>query len=127
MKVLEGKTIVLATFSEGNIYLETDDGTYKLQPVGECCAVCYIEHVSGSDAMSPGAVIWEVEDIESPVPIIDADDSYGDVIEAWGHLFKTSKGYCSLEMRLQHNGYYGGSLEVRKVDGPGLGMQLDDF
>lgn len=108
-----GATILAATKDDEDLLFMTDRGLYKASPYGDCCANCYVQHISGTDALAPGAVITGVEDIElPPVP----DDEQNDVSDVWGHRIVTDKGICSIEMRVDHNGYYGGSLDVTLSD-----------
>ena len=125
---LVGKEIVEVRDHQGELLVATTEGSYLLVPEGDCCAHCYIEHIAGSDALAPGAVINEIRDVGSSTESEDYSESYS-VSESWGHLFVTTKGYCTIEMRVDHNGYYGGSLEVSRTskDSATFGEQLDDF
>lgn len=118
-----GKTILGVTKLEDDLYLETDSGSFRLAPYGDCCAHCYIQHVSGADALAPGAVVMGVEDIAGN----REEPSEYDVSDTWGHRIATTKGTCSIEMRVDHNGYYGGSLEIYSHEGALPGVALDDF
>jgi len=125
-EALVGRRIVATTYDKtnGDLYVETDVGKYRLTPYGDCCANCFIQHLSGSDALAPGAVVASVEDIESRS--VKNEDC--DVIDEWGHRVTTDKGVCSIEMRVEHNGYYGGSLDIERFAGDTLpGEALDDF
>lgn len=125
-RALAGKILSRFTWYEGELYVATSDGSYRLSPVGDCCSQCYVQHVSGTLALKPGARVVSVEDIGS-VPT-DAELAAADVLEAWGHRIITDRGLCSIEMRLDHNGYYGGALEVEPFTGDSLpGDQVDDF
>lgn len=97
----------------GDIYLETDKGVFILSPYGDCCAHCYVEAVEGTEALQ-GATILRVEDLQVPQPP-QSNDCY-DILEAWGHRIVTDKGICTIEMRVSHNGYYGGWMEVDRID-----------
>lgn len=141
---LVGATMRYAIKQEDNLFLLTDRGVYKAEPEGDCCANCYIQHISGTDALARGAVVRSVEDIElPPIPDSEKQDDGDDV---WGHRITTTKGICSIEMRVTHNGYYGGTLNFGLVSSwPGkphddclehpelgaacgcLGGALDDF
>lgn len=48
-------------------------------------------------------VVRDVEDLTLPQPSFD---------KVWGHRILTSKGICTIEMRVDHNGYYSGWLNV---------------
>ena len=103
----------------------TDAGDFVATSNGDCCARCYVQHVSGSDALAPGATVRSVEDIEAP-PVPKDADSYV-VSDTWGHRITTDKGVCTIEMRVDHNGYYGGSLDLTEYEGVLAGKPLDDF
>ena len=124
---LIGATIKRATFdkSDGCLYFDTDRGVFRGEPIGDCCACCYVQHVSGADALASGAVVTSTEDLDLP-PVPD-DEVSGTVTDNWGHRITTTKGTCSIEMRVDHNGYYGGSLHLCIYDGDPEGGTLDDF
>jgi hypothetical protein len=102
------------------LYISTNCGVFVCTPEGDCCASCYIQHISGTDALAVGAVIASVEDIT--LPDVPDQDSYS-VSDVWGHRIKTDKGYCSIEMRVDHNGYYGGWLSVSEEE---VGTEIPD-
>jgi hypothetical protein len=119
---LYGWMVEEAFYDKENIYLSLSGGQkVMLEPRGQCCAYCFIQHVSGADALKNG-VILEVETIDGAHEEI----SDYEVADSWGHRIRTDKGICSIEMRVEHNGYYGGSLNVRSVDSY-KGKALDDF
>lgn len=114
LHTLIGKTIHQVTILDGDLFFITDGGTYKAAPDGDCCANCYIQHLAYSEALAPGAVVTAIEDVELPPdPESDPDNDY--VIDVWGHRIITTKGTCTIEMRVDHNGFYGGTLEVTQV------------
>ena len=127
IKQLLGTTIEQATYekSSGCLFFATDRGVFKGEPWGECCSSCYVQHVSGADALSKGAIVTSVDDITDLPPVPESE--VNDVIDNWGHRITTTKGVCSIEMRLDHNGYYGGALDVALFDGEPKGTALDDF
>ncbi len=123
---LIGKHIIDARYADGNIYLNMEDGkTVALEPYGDCCAHCYIENVSGSEALQD-ATVESIQDLDVPLSDDDVNDD-STVTNAWGHRVLTSKGICNIEMRVVHNGYYGGSLEARVIDGTSQAPLLEDF
>lgn len=105
---LLNKKIVGAYFKNGAIYLDAGEVKFQLTPWGDCCSQCYITDVCTSEALE-GATIEDIETLES---VRTSTDTYGDVSDCWGYRFITDKGICTVGMRLDHNGYYGGSLEV---------------
>ena len=122
---LTGKKVNVATWDGERLYFATDAGDFVATSNGDCCARCYVQHVSGSDALAPGATVRSVEDIEAP-PVPKDADSYV-VSDTWGHRITTDKGVCTIEMRVDHNGYYGGSLDLTEYEGVLAGKPLDDF
>jgi hypothetical protein len=117
--------IIKSFFDNGMIYLQTDSEVYKLEPYGECCAVCFIQHIESSDILND-SIIVDVDDIE--LKELEQEEHDGDIVEIWGHRIITTKGICTIEMRVDHNGYYGGSLDLSittKV--PDTAKLLEDF
>jgi hypothetical protein len=125
---LVGLRIKDARFLLGDIYLNlVDDVCISLIPMGDCCAHCYIENVSDADALFDSEVL-AVEDLECNLsPAEEASQNDYNVIDCWGHRIKTTKGICNIEMRVSHNGYYGGRLEVSSSDGHSNYPMLKDF
>lgn len=89
------------------VAISTDKGMLYLSWVGECCAVCYLAHVSGIDSLI-GSTIISAENSEWKREV---GGGY-EVIESMGTNIKTDKGYVTFETRLDHSGYYSGSLLV---------------
>lgn len=116
---------IKAAYTDGEtIYLvQSDDSTISLTPEGDCCAHCYVNDIDNSDALQ-GATVLEVEDLAGD----RVDNSeYGDVTESWGHRIHTTKGICTIGMRVEHNGYYGGSLTIGDRDLPPNHLILKDI
>jgi hypothetical protein len=116
--------IVIDTFfnsNDGCLYMATHVGVVRMRPYGECCAGCYIQHISNSDALRK-SVVLRVEEVGSE----RTNSQHGDVSDVWGHVLHTDKGTCTIEMRVDHNGYYGGSLELENVDRI-YGDPVEDF
>lgn len=122
---LIGINIVAAKQKHGDLFFVLDTGeVISFVPYGDCCASCYVQHVSGADALK-NATLNRVDDLELPeVPPEEAND----VSDVWGHSLITSRGYCTIEMRVDHNGYYGGELTIsRDAVLPKDAVDLDDF
>lgn len=113
---------------EGNIILVLDAGAIRLRPEGDCCANCYIAHVDGSETLTD-AVVTEIENLELPrVPLTAEESTASDAVDSWGHRIHTTKGICTIDMRVEHNGYYGGRLECEEIDtAPEDAISLVDF
>ncbi len=113
---LLGKKIVRARILEGEIILDLDGGPcIVLSPYGDCCAHCYIQHVSLSNALVD-ATVTGVEEIMSEPTDTEKASNTAEVFEGWGHRIHTTRGTCSIEMRVEHNGYYGGELQCEERD-----------
>lgn len=121
--ILIGRRVVEARRDGDGITLLFEDGlAMNLDPEGDCCAHAFIQHVSLASALV-GGTIHSVETIHSPS--VDAPDL--GVTDAWGHRIRTDKGTCSIEMRCEHNGYYGGQLTMRWRADVLEGPALEDF
>lgn len=109
LKVLVGRTVTEAFINQDRDYvmLHTTTGPLFLTWVGDCCAHCYLAHVSGADVLV-GAAISDAYNTEWA----REERSDYDVIESMGTTIKTNKGYVTFESRVEHNGYYGGSLLI---------------
>lgn len=109
MNRLIGATISAAKINDerDRVLLDTDQGTFFLSWNGDCCAQCYMCHISGSEALI-GATILEVHNAEW----VELSNEDCEVVESMGTKFRTTKGYVDFETRLEHNGYYGGEITV---------------
>lgn len=114
-----GAEILGVAYKGETLYISTNCGVFVCTPEGDCCAQCYIQHISGTDALAKGAVIASVEDITLP----DVEQGEFDASDVWGHRIITDKGHCSIEMRVDHNGYYGGWLSISEQD---VGTEIPD-
>lgn len=114
-ELLVGRKVISALINDEKdlVILDTDKGKVELTWDGDCCAVCYLANVSGVEALI-GHTILEVENSEWKD--ISKDGPYDDVLESMGSKVKTTGGYVTFESRVDHNGYYGGSIEVKEVD-----------
>lgn len=110
---LVGRTInaALINTEKDAIILKTDEGDFFLNWEGDCCAHCYIAHISGTEFLV-GSTIISAENTEWS-DISRKEDEW-DVLEFMGTKLKTSKGYVDIETRLSHNGYYSGMINVSK-------------
>ncbi len=121
---LVGLHVLEARYDGSIIDLNLTESFLRLIPVGDCCANCYIQHVSGAYALQ-NATIRSVETIESTPT--DEEIAAADCLDAWGHRITTDKGVCSIEMRTDHNGYYGGMLQPSAAIEASTKPLLDDF
>ncbi len=125
---LVGKRIHCAMKYANDIYLiTTDNKIIHLYPYGECCSECFIQHVSIAYALFADAEVLSIENIASENMPKDVN-AYNCYNEKWGHKIHTTKGICSIEMRLEGSGNYEGCLDIEMVDYiPKLAVILDDF
>lgn len=112
LESLVGLKILVAEINEEKdlVVLHTTQGKRFLTWEGDCCAKCYLAHVSGSDTLINGATILEVNTAEWVTESKNEDDY--EVIESMGTNIKTDKGHMSFESRVEHNGFYGGEILV---------------
>lgn len=114
MEKLIGRKILSAKINQSKdiVILETDKGNLYLEWYGDCCAHCYLANVAGADSLV-GSTILEAYNADW---IASKEGEY-DVVESMGTNIKTTKGYVSFESRVEHNGYYSGSLNVKEHPG----------
>lgn len=110
---LVGLKIISAEINKGNdfIKLHTNEGLLFMNFTGECCAVCFIAHINGSEFLK-GSAILSVEQTEWKTIKNDEEESI--TIETMGATIKTSKGTVSIETRVEHNGFYSGNVNISK-------------
>lgn len=121
---LPSKHIKQAYKCDGELILELDNKIMLLQPVGECCANCYVQSVCFSEALID-ATVFAVEELNVKKP---KDDDFGNTIDCWGYRIVTNKGICNIEMRVSHSGSYSGSLDIHYIDNiPDNATKLVDF
>lgn len=126
---LIGIKVANAFWDGRNIYLiSTDEKIFRLYPYGDCCSYCYICGVNNPEALK-GATILSIEDLEMEESVLVAsdprvkgggypnDDGEEDscVMVVWGHRIHTTKGTCTIDLRVEHNGNYGGWIEVNEL------------
>ena len=123
---LVGRTIEAAYKYGEYIYLVFIDGQIaRLHPDGDCCSHCYIAGATLTEALT----LATVTSIENLVKHEVENDQAHEVSEVWGHRIHTTRGTCTLEMRLEHNGYYSGRLEFRQgpITIPAGAKPLEDW
>ena len=111
-KYLEGKKIKSAAInpSKDVVVLKTEEESIYLTWSGDCCAYCFLAHVEGASNLND-AQILSVEQLDWKQ---QSEEDY-EVVETMGTKIKTSKGYVVLETRLEHNGYYSGTIEISNI------------
>ena len=93
----------------------TTEGRYLgYATCGDCCNTVYINHFTGADVVGEGnafdilrgALVLAVEDKGWTE---NRADGY-DVVQEGFWTIRTDRGYIDLEVRNEHNGYYGGHI-----------------
>lgn len=114
IQALIGRKVLAAFINDEKdaIKLETDKGDLFLRWEGDCCAHCYIAHINGSEFLI-GHTILSAENTEWKD--LTRNENEYDVLESMGTKIKTDKGYVDIETRVNHNGYYGGRVNVSDV------------
>jgi hypothetical protein len=134
-KTMIGKTINEMSISDDKecLIFKTNDGEFVYATMGDCCNSVWIEHIDNVDALL-GGTVTEVQEA-----------SFGDWVELEEKDFKcefadeyeelafwtmiTNKGHCKIEVRNNHNGYYGGEvIQCSKIkDDATLKQLTEDF
>jgi hypothetical protein len=110
MKRLEGHIIREFNLSADGYNLEivTDTHRFKYYAEGDCCANAYLISPEKQDIESIiGKLVVSV--ISSGV---NSEEKGYDVIDTEFYSIKTHFSDLDLELRTEHNGYYGGSLRL---------------
>lgn len=130
LQELVGKRIVEARLvkvvgCDDWIELDFGGGYARLVPEGDCCARAYIQHVTNAWTLQ-GALVTSVE--SSVSAIVEGSPDKGDVTDGWCVTVDTDRGTCTIEMRVEHNGYYSGTLTYEdSVEPSGGELLVDDF
>lgn len=97
------------TFSEGSdrVSIKTEEWKYTYEAVGDCCAAAYIAEFNFADL---------AEILGKEVVAVDSRfySKRGDwmTTDTEFYTIKTHSGDVEIELRTEHNGYYGGRLEL---------------
>ena len=106
------------------ILFRTTEGKYfRYDTSNDCCNTVWINHINGLNILGEGdvfdlmrgALVTGAEDKEwtDDRNWTEADGGdYGDVIQDGFYTLKTDRGYIDIEVRNDHNGYYGGSFDA---------------
>ncbi len=71
-------------------------------------------------------MVTSIEDVTSEATAEEYDAA--EVLTVLAHVITTTRGACTIDMRLNSNGYYGGSLDVETVEAvPNGATVLEDF
>lgn len=103
-----GKKIGSMRLVDGELRVKLSDGTkHRFIPAGGFGGTCWIESVEGLDLMVGATVLggenkgWRTSN----------DEHDYSVLEAGFYSMHTDHGTLDVELRVGHNGFYGGSLE----------------
>lgn len=110
IKVLIGKRVISAETNKEKdlVILNCADGKLFLTWEGSCCAKCYLAHVGGAEDLIESEII----EAENRLWSKNLQGSEFHVVQTMGSQFKTTQGYVFFETRLEHNGYYSGSIHI---------------
>jgi len=103
------------------ILFRTIEGKYlRFDTHNDCCNDVWFTHVNGLDCIGGntfdiirGALVLGCEDkdwTDNRVWTPEDGGDYGDTIQDGFYTIKTDRGYIDLEVRNEHNGYYGGTV-----------------
>lgn len=103
------------------VFRDTEGRFYRYDTQNDCCNSVFVNHIIGVDCVGKGnsfdllrgALVTGAEDKEwtdnrNWTP--EDGGEYGDVIQDGFYTLKTDRGYIDIEVRNDHNGYYGGSF-----------------
>lgn len=111
-KALVGKKIIGYSLDSDRQVLRFDidhGDPVVLEAEGDCCSHTWIESIDAPDNLL--GVVQSAEQIDMP----DLGDMPGcEVVRYYGLKIVTDKGHVVIDYRNDSNGFYGGSLEVRK-------------
>lgn len=122
-----------------SLLFRTVEGRYfRYDTDNDCCNSVWVNHISGVDVVGKGdvfellrgALVLSAED-RGWSDNRDSEDGY-DVIQDGFWCIVTDRGYIDIEVRNNHNGYYGGSLAEVEADDVLAGLEdmqqvLEDF
>lgn len=111
MKELLGEVVESIELSSSNklLRIETLTNTYHYRCAGDCCNDVWLNDIVGVEALlghySPilGIKLRPTEKIG------EGEDG---VLETLGYTLETEGGRCDFILRNDHNGYYGGTMEL---------------
>lgn len=108
---LVGKRInkILINETKDILIFYTYNELYYMTFVGDCCAHCFMAHVSGYQRYF---TILDAESSEWGETSSKSDRESCEVKEQMGVKIKTDKGYLDIDTRVEHNGYYGGEVKL---------------
>jgi len=115
-EAMEGETIksIVAQESgkESFLQIETEAGVYRWVSEGDCCAQAYLHDLPDEKALKSfigqKIVRWEVGDVT-----IQTDSPGYEQLDVQFYTLHAGREMLQLELRTEHNGYYGGWLQLK--------------
>lgn len=118
------------------VFRDTEGKFYRYDTQNDCCNTVYINHLNGVTILGGNNEF----DLLRGVTVTGAEDKgWGEnredvegceVVQDGFWTIKTDRGYIDIEVRNEHNGYYGGSLvEIDRgiADIENLEQVFEDF
>ena len=123
MKELIGFKVIKPFYDDESVYLFGKNALFQLYPETYYCAISFIHHINNADLLYDTEILnVEYLDLKTLPSKQDC------LVEEWGYRIITIKGICTLEMRMESNGYYIGLLRRKKVTNiPANAKELKDF
>ena len=105
-------------------FRDTEGRWYRFDTSNDCCNSVYVNHINGVDCVRKNGDIF---DVMRGALVLGAEDKgwgenhswseadggeYGEVIQDGFWTIATDRGYIDIEVRNDHNGYYGGSFDA---------------
>ena len=90
--------------------ITTRSHRFTFSAEGECCAVAYLIMPDSTDLQA--VIDQEVVVVKSNGWKRTHDSDWGDVVDTGFYSIQTHNGDLDLELRVSHNGYYGGWLKL---------------
>ena len=96
------------------VYIRTNDGTYKLYHEQDCCEYVRVVKVIGNVNELIGEVIFAEEDAGANEP--DWHDEYIDESRTWTkYVLKTENASLEFWFLGESNGYYSENISIKKI------------
>jgi hypothetical protein len=104
---IEGHVLERLEWDDSGVTLTLDGVKHYWGAEGDCCASAWVEDVNPYATELPA----KVTAVEGRWSI---DGEHGDAVEDTGFFsIRTERGHIDVELRVNHNGYYGGQLDYR--------------
>ena len=110
---LGGRTLrsLSVASDSSHVTAHLDDGEVEIWARGDCCAHAYIESLNITGSMPAIITDWVEKGYTDGV---EGSGPYGEYQDVGFYEIRTSTGFIQIELRVDHNGYYGGWLSLRR-------------